>query len=84
MKATGIVRKLDDLGRVVLPKELRRTLGFGDGDALEIFTEGRTVLLRRYEPLCVFCGDGGRMVLHHGKQVCENCLSQLGGRPADA
>lgn len=78
MKATGIVRKLDDLGRVVIPKELRQTLGFADGDALEIFTEGQTVLLRRYEPLCVFCGNGGQMVQHHGRKICQACRSQLG------
>gem|GEM_PF-6938234 len=54
------MRKLDDLGRVVLPKELRRTLGLVDGDPIEIFTQGETVMLRRYEPLCVFCGESGR------------------------
>lgn len=77
MKATGIVRKLDDLGRVVLPKELRQTLGFSEGDSIEIFTQGHTVLLRRYEPLCVFCGNGGPMVLHHGRQVCQSCRLHL-------
>lgn len=78
IKSTGIVRKLDDLGRLVLPKELRRTMGLGEGDYLEIYTEGETVLLRRYTPLCVFCGTGGQMMVHHGKQVCQNCRSHLG------
>ncbi|MDF2628575.1 MAG: SpoVT/AbrB family regulatory protein [Symbiobacteriaceae bacterium] len=82
MKATGIVRKLDELGRLVLPKELRRTMGLTEGDALEIFTEGEAVMLRRYTPLCVFCGGGGDMVAHKGKQVCQNCRSLLGSSTA--
>jgi transcriptional pleiotropic regulator of transition state genes len=78
LKATGIVRRVDELGRLVLPVELRRTLGISNGAALEILTEGETVMLRRYTPLCVFCGSGGEMVNHHGKQVCVNCRSLLG------
>ena len=77
MKATGIVRKLDDLGRLVLPKELRQTMGILEGSSLEIFTEGETVMLRRYEPLCVFCGRGGEMAQHHGKRVCRSCRHEL-------
>jgi len=67
LKSTGIVRKLDVLGRVVLPVELRRTLGLADGSAVEIFTDEDVVLLRRYEPLCIFCGYGGPMTQHCGK-----------------
>lgn len=77
MKSTGIVRRMDELGRVVLPSELRRTMGLGDGDAMEIFTQGDTIVLRRYEPLCVFCGLGGHMVEHRGKRVCKTCQAQL-------
>jgi AbrB family transcriptional regulator, transcriptional pleiotropic regulator of transition state genes len=82
VKATGIVRRLDDLGRVVLPIELRRTMGLGDRVHLEIFTEGETVILRRYEPLCVFCGQSGQLVRYHGKQVCQTCRNQLGAPAA--
>ncbi|MEV2354245.1 AbrB/MazE/SpoVT family DNA-binding domain-containing protein, partial [Paenibacillus larvae] len=56
MKATGIVRKLDDLGRVVIPKELRRTLGIGEKDALEIYVDGERIVLKKYEPGCYLCG----------------------------
>jgi len=77
LKSTGIVRKLDELGRVVLPAELRRTMGLSEGAAVEIFTEGESVLLRPYEPLCVFCGHGGNTVLYRGKLVCESCRAEI-------
>ena len=77
MKATGIVRRLDELGRLVLPIELRRTVGLGDRAELEIFTEGESVVLRPYAPLCVFCGHSGDLILHHGKQICVTCRSHL-------
>lgn len=57
MKATGIVRKVDELGRVVIPIELRRTLGIGEKDPLEIFVDGEEIILRKYEPCCVLCGQ---------------------------
>lgn len=77
MRSTGIVRRLDHLGRVVLPIELRRTMGLPERAAVEIFTQDEVVILRRYEPLCVFCGHGGEMVTFHGKQVCRSCRSGL-------
>lgn len=79
-KATGIVRKVDELGRIVLPVELRRVLGWQDGSSIEIFTQDDNVLLRRYEPLCVFCGHGGPMVSHRGKRVCSSCQGELSDR----
>lgn len=77
IKSTGIVRRMDDLGRFVVPVELRRTLDLEEGASLEIFTEGDTILLRRYQPYCTFCGRGGTMVCHHGKNICRRCLSTL-------
>lgn len=77
MKSTGIVRRLDDLGRFVVPIELRRTLGLTEGAPLEIYTQGDTILLRRYNPFCTFCGHGGTMICHHGKNVCRKCLCSL-------
>ena len=59
MKSTGIVRKVDELGRIVLPIELRRTLNIDEKDSLEIYVDGASVILRKYEPSCVFCGDAG-------------------------
>lgn len=77
VKSTGIVRRMDELGRVVVPAELRRTLGLPEKAPIEIFTQGEEVILRRYEPLCVFCGQGGDMVQFHGKRVCRTCRQGL-------
>jgi len=74
-KSTGVVRKLDELGRVVLPVELRRTLSLNEGDGLEIFTNGEEIILRKYQPGCVLCG-GIEGVSQHvtGKMVCSKYL----------
>lgn len=79
MKSTGIVRKVDELGRVVLPIELRRTLGIDEKDALEIYVDGSSVILRKYEPSCVFCGDAGDVVTFRGKNICHSCLKEMKG-----
>ena len=76
MKSTGIVRKLDDLGRIVLPIELRRTLDIADKAPLEIFVEGDSIILRKYEPSCVFCGKSAT-IEHMGRNVCSDCLREL-------
>ena len=78
MKATGMVRQLDSLGRIVLPIELRRTLGISTKDLLEIFVDGNTIHLRKYEPDCHFCGSSTGLVTFKGKQVCRQCLKALG------
>ena len=77
MKSTGIVRKVDELGRVVLPIELRRTLDIGEKDALEIFTEGASIILKKYEPACLFCGDAKDVVNYKGKNICAFCMKEL-------
>ncbi len=77
MKSTGIVRKVDELGRVVLPIELRRTLGIGEKDPLEIYVDGNQIILKKYEPACVFCGKADGVVNFKGKNVCEECLSTM-------
>ncbi len=77
MKSTGIVRKVDELGRIVLPIELRRTLDIAEKDALEIYVDGNTIVLRKYEPSCIFCGNGKNISNHRGKNVCANCLREL-------
>ena len=77
MKSTGIVRRVDNLGRIVLPIELRRTLNIEIKDLLEIFVEGESVILRKYEPTCVFCGEDKRISNFRGKCVCANCLRDL-------
>ena len=77
MKATGIVRKVDELGRVVIPIELRRNLGIDLKDPLEIYVEGEQIIFKKYEPACVFCGNARNMTNYKGKNVCEDCISQI-------
>ena len=77
MKSTGIVRKVDELGRIVLPIELRRTLDIDVKDALEIYVEGSQIILKKYEPACVFCGSSKDIVHFKDKNVCQNCIRDL-------
>ena len=77
MKSTGIVRKVDELGRIVLPVELRRTLNIAERDALEIYTDGGSIVLKKYEPSCVFCGDTRGVTSYMGKNICANCMKEL-------
>lgn len=77
MKSTGIVRKVDELGRIVLPIELRRTLDIGEKDALEIYVDGSAVVLKKYAPSCVFCNDVKGVTNYKGKNVCSACLREL-------
>ena len=62
MKSTGIVRKVDELGRIVLPIELRRTMDIAEKDAIEIYVDGASIILRKYEPTCIFCGDAKNVI----------------------
>jgi len=78
MKSTGIVRRVDDLGRVVLPIELRRTLDIAEKDSLEIYVDDEKIVLRKYEPACVFCGNAGNIINFHGKNICFDCASEIG------
>ena len=78
MKATGIVRKVDELGRIVLPKELRRTLGINDDDPVEIFVDDEgNIILRKYEPACIFCGSATDISIVKTKNICRSCLGGL-------
>ena len=77
MKSNGIVRKVDELGRIVLPIELRRTLNIMEKDALEIYVDGESVILKKYEPACIFCGNAKDVVHYKGKNVCDTCISDM-------
>ncbi len=77
MKATGVVRKVDELGRVVLPVELRRTLDIAEKDSLEIFVDGETIVLKKYEPSCIFCGNAKDVTDYKGKNICPACMKDL-------
>ena len=88
MKSTGIVRKVDELGRIVLPIELRKTLNITNDssleifvevkDALEIYVDGDHIVLKKYEPSCVFCGNAKDIIHFKGKNVCSDCAHELG------
>lgn len=78
MKSTGIVRKIDDLGRVVLPIELRRTLKIDIKDLVQIFVEGDLIILKKYEPACIFCDEAANVENFRGKNVCKSCAKELG------
>ncbi len=77
MKSTGIVRRIDELGRVVLPIELRRTMNLEVRDPVEIFMEGDAIVLKKYEASCLFCGGNRQLTEYRGKQICGDCLRQL-------
>jgi len=77
MKATGIVRKLDQLGRIVIPMELRTTFDLKETDPIEIFVDGNDIILRKYQPGCIFCGDVNDLTQFDGKSVCRKCIKKL-------
>ncbi len=77
MKSTGIIRKVDELGRIVLPIELRRVLDIAEKDELEIFTEGDRIILQKRQTSCVFCGSAKALTVFKDKHVCEQCARSL-------
>ena len=78
MKSTGIVRKVDELGRVVIPKELRRTLDIKEiEDSMEIFTDGDLIILKKYAPSCIFCGQANDIIFFKSKRICKECLKNI-------
>lgn len=77
MKNTGIVRKVDELGRIVIPKELRRIFEIEEADPLEIYTEGEQIILKKYAPACIFCGETKEVVNYKGKNICKYCLNDI-------
>lgn len=77
MKSTGIVRKVDELGRIVLPIELRRTLDIEVKDSLEIYVDGSQIVLKKYEPACIFCGNAKDVINYKGKNICQACMAEL-------
>ena len=77
MKSTGIVRRVDELGLIVLPIELRRTLDITERDSLEIYVDGSSIILKKYQPACIFCDDAKDVVSYKGKNICAKCLKEL-------
>ncbi len=78
MKATGIVRKIDELGRIVIPKELRKTMSIDIKDPLEVFVDGDLVILKKYEPACIFCGEAKDVKNIKGRNMCQDCMVEIG------
>ncbi len=77
MKSTGIVRKVDELGRIVLPIELRRTLDIAEKDSLEIYVDESSIILTKYEPACIFCGNAKGVENYKGKNICSSCMKEF-------
>lgn len=77
MKSTGIVRKVDELGRIVIPKELRRTFNIAEGDSIEIYTNGDSIVLKKFQTSCVFCGEKENLNDYLGSKVCFKCVTKI-------
>ena len=77
MKSTGIVRNIDELGRVVVPKELRRKLGIANTDPVEIYVEGEKIILTKYHPVCHFCGEHENLIEYKEKNICKKCIAEI-------
>ena len=78
MKATGIVRPVDKMGRVVIPKELRAQLNVENNrDCFEIYTEGEKIVLKKYQPTCIFCDSNGESIKYEGYNVCKECIKKM-------
>ena len=85
LKSTGIVRKVDELGRIVLPKELRVVLNINEKDPLEVFVdEENRIILKKYEPACIFCNGMNEIINYKGYNVCKDCREKLNEKPTDA
>lgn len=78
MKSTGIVRRIDELGRIVLPIELRNKMDIQNKDSIEIFVEEDKIILKKYVPACLFCGNADDVIMYKGKLVCKHCLEEMG------
>lgn len=79
MKSTGIIRRVDELGRVVIPIELRNKFGIAEKDPIEIFVDGSNIILKKFEPNCIFCGSSKKLSEYKDKLVCDKCLEKLAG-----
>lgn len=77
MKSTGMVKRIDELGRIVLPKNVRQPMGIDTGDSVEIFTDGDRIILRKFEPACVFCGEAENVVFYQEKRICAACVERI-------
>ena len=77
MKSTGIIRTVDSVGRMVLPAEIREKFGIKEGGELEIFVDSNSIVLKKYEPTCIFCGGAKEITVFKDRNVCKKCLDKL-------
>ena len=77
MKATGMVRNIDELGRIVIPKEMRRKMGIQSNDPVEIYVDDDKIILTKYAPSCIFCGSEENLLVHQDKKICTACATQI-------
>lgn len=77
MKSTGIIRRVDELGRVVIPIELRNQFNIVEKDPIEIYVDGSSIVLKKYEPNCIFCGNTKSLVTYKDKLICPKCIASL-------
>ena len=77
MKSTGIVRKVDELGRVVIPIEIRNQFNIAEKDPIEIYVDGSSIVLKKYEPNCIFCGNTENLISYNDKLICEDCSKKI-------
>lgn len=78
MKSTGIVRRVDELGRVVIPIEIRNQFNIAEKDPIEIYVDGSSIVLKKFEPNCIFCGSTENLYNFNDKLICENCSKKIG------
>ena len=77
MKSTGIIRRVDELGRVVVPKQIRNQFNISERDPIEIFTDGASIVLRKFEPNCIFCNSSENLITYTDKHICKDCLKKM-------
>ena len=77
MKATGIIRRIDELGRIVVPKEMRTKMDINDSDPVEIYVEGDKIILQKYTPYCIFCASSENISVYKGKKLCATCIEEI-------
>ena len=77
MKSTGMIRRVDELGRVVIPKEIRNKLDIQEKDPIEIYVDGSCIVLKKFESNCIFCGNTKDLIEYKGKLICKKCINSL-------
>ena len=77
MKSTGVIRRVDELGRVVIPIEIRTQFGISEKDPIEIYVDGSSIILKKYETNCIFCGNSKKLIEYEGRPICKKCADAI-------